>query len=198
VSSPLLLYPGFYTPPGVEKPPHCPHRGPGNQLVAGQGPDGQGGRTHGCAYSPLTKGEWTKTAAGWWINFTNKRPANLLRAVTLPGRTVSGAEPEHLWVVPQILNRDMTCAIPQRFAILPDGSFGWADEPKYADLISTMRAIRLGEVKDDTLLIKTAVALLEINYYVTANELAAVGWMTNDMMFRVIVAAAGGESDGIL
>lgn len=194
---PLRLYPQFYTPAGVERPAHCPHRAP-NHLVA-PGPDGQlGGTTWGGPYRPATASEWTKTAGGWWVNFANKRPANLMRAVTLPGRTVAGAEPDHLWVVPQILNRDMTCAIPQRFAILKDKSYGWVDEPKYADLISTMRAIRLGQVKDDAALIAAALALLEINYYTDAADLAAVGWMTNDMMFRVIVSAAGGETEGVL
>ncbi len=194
---PLRLYPAFYTPPGVDRPGHCPHIAP-NQLAPGQGPDGLGGKTWGGIYVPAAKDQWKQTAGGWWINFTNKRPANLMRSVTLPGRTVSGAEPEHLWVVPQILNRDLTCAIPQRFAILADGSYGWADEPKYADLISTMRAIRLGDVKDDKTQIGVALTLLAINYHVTANELAAAGWLTDEMLFRVIVAAAGGEAEGVL
>ncbi len=194
---PLRLYPGFYTPPGVAKPEHCPHRAP-NQLLAGQGPDGLGGKTWGGTYSPALKGNWTKTAAGWWVDFTNKRPANLLRNVTLPGRTVIGAEPEHYWVVPQILAPDMTCAIPQRFANLPDGSFGWVDEPKYAEIISTIRAIRLGDVKDEPTLTATALALLGLNYHITANELAAVGWMHTDMLFRVLFSSAGLDGEGIL
>lgn len=194
---PLRLFPLWYCPPGVARPDHCPHKA-ATALVAGAGPDGRGGTMWGGPYRPDTREQWRQTAGGWWINFTGKKPAHLMRAQTVPGRTVTGAEPDHLWVVPQALNADMTCAIPQRFAFMPDGSFGWVDEPKHASVIQRVRAARLGEIKEDAELIGLAVDLLGMNYHVAAEELGAVGWLSSDFLFRIIVAAGGGEAEGIL
>lgn len=194
---PLRTFPPYYTPPGVAKPAHCPHTAP-FRLNTGCGPDKAGGICWGGVYQPASADLWKKTGGGWWINFEGKRPQHLMRAVTLPGRVVAGAEADHLWLVPQILNPDMSCAIPQRFGATADGSYGWVDEPKYADLISTMRAIRLGDVRDDATQIETAIALLATNYHTDTHDLAASGWLSSDLLFRTIVAAGGGDAEGIL
>jgi hypothetical protein len=194
---PLRVFPLFYCPPGVAKPGHCPHRAAVG-LIDGQGPDGLGGMMYGGPYQPALAHQWSKTGGGWWINLAGKKPGHFMRTETLPGRTVVGADPEHLWVVPQIINADMTCAIPQRFGTMRDGSYGWLDEPKWADLIGAVRAIRLGDVKSDATMIATAIALLAANYHLSEHELAVAGWLSTDFLLRIIVAGGGGEAEGVL
>ena len=191
-------FPAYYLPPGVELPSHVGWRGIlGQQRVkAASSPDGQEGMYWGPDYQESLKDAWTRTRAGWYILWTGaERPEHFARLITMPGEAIHGTQPDHRWLVPQLLRWDpealLACAVPE---ILKNGS--WSPPGHLVGLMEQLRAMTLAQVKpmpivQDQEAIDLAVSILQLNYHVSLIELEVAEWFTTRFLIAIIEAAAG-------
>lgn len=197
----LTPYPAFYTPPGTERPRCCPHAGALDLIKPG--PDGQLGKLWGASMLPEA-GDWRQSAAGWWVLANaGHLPQHLARMDGHPRiprwAIVEGAEADHWWRVPILIEKQGP-AYGSALDRLWDGKgFGPpADlEPLQRQVLTITEGIPLAETAEarDIACGVLAAQLLELGQWVDGDLLACLGWLSEDMMRRVILAACGVRED---
>jgi hypothetical protein len=200
---PIAPYPSYYCPPGIERPKHCAFVAPA-RLVEGVGPDADGGGLYyGAApYDPLTKDQWFPTkqlddgTGGWWVYFLGDDPSFLARLRLMDGPVVVNGGGICSWIVPQLLRwhpaSKLASAVPEVFR-----NYEWQPPEHLANLMVKLKAMLLfGMVEgmpiiEDKEAIALAVDILALNYHISLHELTLKGWLTEDLVSKVIEAAGG-------
>jgi hypothetical protein len=191
-------FPAYYLPPGMELPSHVgwPRLLGPQRLKASASPDGLEGLYWGPGWDDALRQSWTRTRAGWWILWTGgERPEHFARLSTMPGEAIPGTQPDHRWLVPQLLRWDpealLACAVPE---VLRDGA--WLPPQHLIGILEQLRAMALCQVQPmpaikDQEAIDLAVSVLQLNYHISLIELEVAGWMTTRFLAQTIEAAAG-------
>jgi hypothetical protein len=198
----LTPYPVFYTPPGQPRPACCPHDG-GLQLIA-PGPDGLLGMLWGGAELPAAA-DWRQTHAGWWVRADGHLPQHLTRLDGHPRIprwcVVEGALEDHWWRVPILIDKQDETWGSALDRLWTGGEFGPpADlEPLQRQVLAIVAGVPLADTAEarDVACAKLAVELLALGQWVDSDLLAALGWLSEDMMERVILAACGVRQDAL-
>jgi hypothetical protein len=192
----LTPYPIWYTPAGVAKPACCPHAGGLPVIVPG--PDGATGGTLWGA-NALPAGDWRRAAPGWWVLADGHLPQHLARLDGHPRiprwAVVEGTEVDHFWRVPILLEKvDSTWRSSLDRVWTGDGFAPPKDlEPISRQVLAITSGVPLHHDIEERnrLCAVLAVDLLALGQWVDGDLLAALGWLSEDMMERVILAACG-------
>jgi hypothetical protein len=208
-----MIFPLYYVPANVPPPAHIVgfHSVVSN-LRPGYAPDGVheevaafvpdrlnpevklGGKLIGAAtLDDQTRSMFKPTSAGWWVAMGHIAPHTLARVRKVPGRVISGVDPDHEWHVPTLLHIDssstgtkrLTSAIP---AIYKD--YQWQTPAEFHAVIDRLgNYIRAEETPPREEALALAVEILAINYHISIHEIAVAGWMNEAFLLRVIEAA---------
>jgi hypothetical protein len=192
----LTPYPIWYTPPGMGRPACCPHVG-GLQVIV-PGPDEQvGGMLWGAAALPV--GDWRRAGPGWWICADGHLPQHLTRLDGHPRiprwACVEGATPEQFWRVPILIEKSEDTWRSALDRVWGGDTFTVPEdlEPLSRQVLAISAGVPLHETLEERnrLCARLAVDLLALGQWVDGDLLAALGWLSEDMMERVILAACG-------
>ena len=210
----LTPTPLIYCPTGIDRPACCAHRAP-IDLLRGKGPDavativngqevitGGGGKIYGASgYDPATREKWRKTRAGWWLLLLNHKPQDLIRLQAHPRvrrwAPLVGAQPEHTWHIPILLE-------PTRLGWMSALDGIWDGESwsagELARLQEPLLAIANGVQQGDDAtreadFRRLAIDLLALGHLVDEDLLIAAGWLSESLMLRVVLTAAGRDED---
>lgn len=201
----MIPCPRWFLPGNHSRPAHLPPGG----IATLTGPTREPGL---CVGGPIVPDEagWQDTGKGWWVHLAGCVPAQLLRLTPVPGPIIPGADPDHQWQVPQLLNPTaggLVCSLPQ---VLTDA--GFAPPPAFAGLMGRLRDLMvpamaemdqasreqrqpvLGLAESDAT--QLAIDLLTVNYHVSRAELIVTGWLTDHLAARVLFSACGLTGDG--
>lgn len=204
----LTPYPLVYTPKGTPKPASCAHPAP-MAVYDGRGADavvaqdgtrsGGGGLCWGAPFDETLP--WVKTRAGWWTVLDGHLPQNTRRLVTHPRIlrwiAITGAQPDHVWRVPVLLTPsvDIAGTTWQSACDRLYNQDGWRDADDLAALQQPLLAIAQNvrqhqdEKANNAALTEIAISLLSLGHWIDADLLEAAGWLSETMIFRILVAA---------
>lgn len=205
-------YPLIYCPRGILRPSCCPWPA-GVGLLDGKGADAPagGGTCYGAAYRD---GDWRKTPAGWYVLIEGHKPQHLGRAQSHPRilrwQAVPGHAPETWWRIPVLLAPMVTVdGQPDKAACYVSaidrvwGPSGWeapADlEPIMRSLLAIAEGVPLADTPEDRsrAVAQLAIDLAALGQWIDGDLMATAGWLTEDVMTRIIFAACGREAESV-
>lgn len=203
----MNVYPRWYVPEGIARPAHV--RLPlGARCAPGVGPDvagggAGGGQMIGGTFLPGESG-WHKAADGWWVNIGDANPQALVRLDRHPRvlrwEAVPGIRADHWWMVPVLLTPELdqegrsviyVTALDQSWR-----GDRWADPHDLVELqrrlLNACLAMAPEKLSEQALneLAHLVTDLLKMHHDVTADEMIAGGWLTLNVMLRILTTAA--------
>ena len=196
---PLYQFPLYYLPPGMPRPTHLVHAG-GISLVENVGPADAlphevGGTIYGGPWAPESLPYWKKTKAGWWVAWGDAKPHHLARLYPIDGPLIQGTG-DHHWMVPKLLQFrpgfGLQSAVPAEFR-----DYEWRPPVHIEPLIQRLRRFALwtpdGDLPPtpDDQTLQLAIDILALNYHLSIHELSVTGWLTDDLVGRILSAAIG-------
>jgi hypothetical protein len=194
----------WYCPPGVAKPAHACIPGI-LQCLPEAGPPGAlpGGLCYGAPVEPRETG-WQRHSAGHWFNFNGASPAILIRLDTDPRVVewveVAGRDPAQVWRVPKLVE-PVTDEAGE--VVLFKGALdctwtgkGWTLPPRLQELqrslLTVCHDLGRGALRLDSMAcVDLAIGILGEGHTIDAEEVTAAGWVTEVLVVRVLLAAAG-------
>jgi hypothetical protein len=195
----MATVPRWFIPDGVPRPAHLPPGG----ISTRTGPSATPGL---CVGGPLRADEegWIPTSPGYFLHLTGSQPQQFLRMAPAEGVAIAGIA-DHFWLVPRLLRpaaQGLVCALPQ---VLTE--FGFTPPVAFAGLMQRLRDLvlpALAEIQvserearspslgfDEAAAVQLAIDILAVNYHVSRVELIHLGWMTDLLTTRILLAAAG-------
>jgi hypothetical protein len=192
------MLPLWYIPADQPAPTHLL---PGPEVAVLRGPDQGPGRVRGGPYQPTCQPGWQRLPSGRWLHAHCLTPSAFLRLDPDPAlihhETVSGAHPGHIWSIPVLLHGSEEAGWKSALDRTWRGRDAWAVSPLLADLQTDLLRVAAGVpiATDPDLnaqaLIHLATRVLGLVYHLTDDELAALGWISESLVLRIIVAALG-------
>jgi hypothetical protein len=171
---------------------------PGRPLVEclpGRGPEPVGGGLCiGGAWRPDEPG-WLTAAEGWLLHPGEATPDDLARLSFVPGSLVAvpGALPGQVWRVPVLALRVSGCWQSALSPVL--GPAGWECPRPYAAithrLLAALESSPEATAEDLAGYAELCADILNLNYEVALPPLRLLGWLSLDMLPRILAAAAG-------
>jgi len=179
----------WWIPEGHQRPDHLP---PGGIEVLRGGPTGAG-TVVGGPWLGADEAGWLPTSGGWWTHPGHGDPASALRLAVYEAAEISD-EDGRRWLVPILLAPaagGWISTLPRRWS-----DQGWIEQPALAPLLHRLRQAlpssgeRQSAANEDALA-HLAMDLLALHYHLAAPDWAALGWLSERLAARVILAAAG-------
>jgi hypothetical protein len=172
------------------------------------GPDGNpiggGGVCFGGDWRP---GKWKKTRDGYWILPEGHCPQHICKASPHPRvmrwRNVVGVEAEHRWQVPVLITPRIdldsitwSSALDRTFT--PDG---WTDPEDLASMVEDLMTAACAPTfqlvsdtdENERALAELAIKLLQVGHHIDPVLMEAMGWMSETMLGRILLAACDRE-----
>lgn len=193
------MSPRWYIPPGIPMPTHLPPL-PRLHVLPEHGPGGcDDGERGGVVVSadgwvPARAGCFRKTRAGWWVDLGGTAPQGLARLSVTAGTAIPMGG-GHL-LVPHLLRVDPDAGLVYA-GTTEFRDYAWQPPQAIAELLWKIKAVVQWQdghdPLDDDAVTSLAVAVLAVNYHLSIHELAITGWLTSDLVTRILVIASGLE-----
>jgi hypothetical protein len=193
-----MSLPLVYCPPTVRRPAWAAEIGPFGRLAAA------GGGV--CWHGPWREGAWRQHPAGWQVLLDGHKPQHLLRARRHPRvlrvRELLGAEPDHAWLVPVLLQPVGDAASANLFAPAVDLVWRGGDWRIPDDLDHLVRDLldlankapaepSADPAEANRRLAATVAAGLALTHHCDLELLDLTGWLSANLMSRAVDAMCG-------